>query len=694
MGALIRNPFGKWQFSKRLQSILLRIIWGCGTIALLSVFIFITTQIFKPESLQFHSILPADLVLAGLEAYGASPATYTWFHDLRILLFAVISIITGIMIYLRKPSEWITVYFSLVLVAMGVLISLELQSPPADLPPIYSLLINSAFTAFFFSFYIFPDGRFVPGWTRWLIPGWVVTIVSVSLFSGTGLDLNSWPPLISVPIYLVLLGSSPAAQVYRFRKASNTDQRQQIKLVVYGLTIFVTSFLGFWIPLMFASELQISGLTAVIYDLFGGTLLIIAFAVVPLSIGAALLRYRLWDIDPIINRTLVYIVLTAMTIAIYVLLVGLLSTIFQMRSHPVFAFLATGVVAVIFQPLRQRLQRVVNQFMYGERDNPYTVIARLGQRLGATLTPDAVLPTIVETVKDALKLPYCAIALQQDSGMEVVASDGVLSGMPVRLPLVYQNQAIGELVLATRSPGEDFNPADRRLLEDLAGQAGIAAHSVGLITELQHARERLVITREEERRRLRRDLHDGLGPHLASQTLTITAARQLLRQDPEAADQLLAEVVKHAQSAIDDIRRLVYDLRPPALDDLGLIGALNARAKEFEQSGLQITIHVPEKLPPLPAAVETACYRIALEALTNVVHHAMARHCTVSMNLKGKLCLEIIDDGCGLPVEYRAGVGLNSMRERAEELGGSFMIEPALHCGTRVVVELPLAGDS
>ncbi len=633
-------------------------------------------------------------MLAGLEAYGASPATYTWFHDLRILLFAVISIITGIMIYLRKPSEWITVYFSLVLVAMGVLISLELQSPPADLPPIYSLLINSAFTAFFFSFYIFPDGRFVPGWTRWLIPGWVVTIVSVSLFSGTGLDLNSWPPLISVPIYLVLLGSSPAAQVYRFRKASNTDQRQQIKLVVYGLTIFVTSFLGFWIPLMFASELQISGLTAVIYDLFGGTLLIIAFAVVPLSIGAALLRYRLWDIDPIINRTLVYIVLTAMTIAIYVLLVGLLSTIFQMRSHPVFAFLATGVVAVIFQPLRQRLQRVVNQFMYGERDNPYTVIARLGQRLGATLTPDAVLPTIVETVKDALKLPYCAIALQQESGMVVIASDGVLSGNPVRLPLVYQNQVIGELVLATRSPGEEFNPADWRLLVDLAGQAGIAAHSVGLITELQHARERLVITREEERRRLRRDLHDGLGPHLASQTLTITAARQLLRQDPEAADQLLAEVVKHAQSAIDDIRRLVYDLRPPALDDLGLIGALNARAKEFEQSGLQITIHVPEKLPPLPAAVETACYRIALEALTNVVHHAMARHCTVSLNLKGKLCLEIIDDGCGLPVEYRAGVGLNSMRERAEELGGSFMIEPALHCGTRVVVELPLAGDS
>jgi signal transduction histidine kinase len=238
-----------------------------------------------------------------------------------------------------------------------------------------------------------------------------------------------------------------------------------------------------------------------------------------------------------------------------------------------------------------------------------------------------------------------------------------------------------------------FTPAEQRLLADIAHQAGVAAHAVRLTADLQRSRERLVSALEEERRRLRRDLHDGLGPQLASQTLTLTAARQLLQQRPAEADALLAEAIKHAQAAVSDIRQVVYDLRPPALDDLGLAGALHAQVAQFEASGIRFTLSVPETLPPLPAAVEVACYRIAQEALTNVVKHAHAQNCALSLTLAAEadtLMLEVVDDGGGLPAERPAGVGLNSMRERAAELGGQCSIEPRPGGGTRVLARLPI----
>jgi len=166
---------------------------------------------------------------------------------------------------------------------------------------------------------------------------------------------------------------------------------------------------------------------------------------------------------------------------------------------------------VLVQPLRQRLQRGVNRLLYGERDEPYAVLSRLGRRLEGTLAPDAVLPAIVETVAGALKLPYAAIALREGECLAVVAAFGQPVGDPLRLPLVYRHEAVGELLLAPRAPGEPFSPADRRLLDDLARQAGVAAHAVRLTADLQRSRERLVTLREEERRRLRRDPHDGLG---------------------------------------------------------------------------------------------------------------------------------------------------------------------------------------
>jgi signal transduction histidine kinase len=217
---------------------------------------------------------------------------------------------------------------------------------------------------------------------------------------------------------------------------------------------------------------------------------------------------------------------------------------------------------------------------------------------------------------------------------------------------------------------------------------------VRLTADLQRSRERLVVAREEERRRLRRDLHDGLGPQLAGIALKLETLRNRLTNDP-FADSLLADLVKQTQDATTDIRHLVYELRPPALDELGLVSALREGAMQYTQQGcndLNITFDAPESLPPLPAAVEVAVYRIVQEALMNVIRHAEARNCLVRLTLDEStslLCLEVQDDGKGLPMKRRAGVGLNSMRERAEELGGTLKIIQIPTGGTSLLARLP-----
>jgi signal transduction histidine kinase len=332
--------------------------------------------------------------------------------------------------------------------------------------------------------------------------------------------------------------------------------------------------------------------------MIGATLVDAFILVIPLSIAVAILRYRLFDIDTLINRTLVYGALSACVVGLYALIVGGASALFQARANLLISLLATGVVAVLFQPLRERLQRWVNRLLYGEREEPYAVLSTLGRRLEGALSPDETLPAVVETVAQALKLPYAAISLRDGEEEVIAASYGVRAGEPLPLDLTYQGETIGQLLLCQRAPSEGWSVKERRLLDDLARQAGVAAHAVELHTELRRARERLVIAREEERRRLRRDLHDGLGPQLASQTLTLSAASKLLRTDPAAAEELLSEALSHAQTAVSDIRRLVYGLRPPALDDLGLVGALTDQAAQYSASGLRVTVTAPDPFPP------------------------------------------------------------------------------------------------
>lgn len=431
-------------------------------------------------------------------------------------------------------------------------------------------------------------------------------------------------------------------------------------------------------------------------------LTVLALFFVPVFTGVAVLRHRLYDADAVINRTLVYGALTAAVAALYVALVAVFGAFFRVGAggNLAVSLLATGLVAILFQPLRARLQRGVDRMMYGQRREPYAALSRLGERLEAALAPETVLPTIVETVAQAMRIPHAEVALKKDGRFETAAVYGSPVGEQTVLPLRHGQDQVGRLVLSPPSPDEPFSEADHRLLRDLARQAEVAVHAVQLTADLKRSRERLVSTREEERRRLRRDLHDGLGPSLAGLSFGLEAARRLVNERPGDATKLLSQLEEQTQETVVNVRGLVYGLRPPALDDLGLVPAIRQQAEALgfldgeadAEGGVAVfSVETSEELPPLPAAVEVACYRIAQEALTNVARHAGARSCRVLLSARrGALEVEISDDGRGIGLDRGAGVGLLSMRERAEELGGTCAVENAPEGGTRVLARLPL----
>lgn len=438
----------------------------------------------------------------------------------------------------------------------------------------------------------------------------------------------------------------------------------------------------------------------------------IMYTPIALGLGISLLRYRLWDIDPIINRTLIYTLLSVFVIGSYIFLISYMSTLFQVHGSFTVSLIATAVVTVLFAPVRQRLQMAVNRLMYGDRDDPNSLLVRLGKRLEETLHPNEVMPTIVELTAQALKLPYAAIKLIRSEEMppshsevhgewEVAASYGRLPDDPatlLELPLNAQGTLIGLLQLAPRDAKAPFSTADRRLLTDLSRQAGIAVqvvrqstHALKLAHDLHRSRERLVLAREEERRRLRRDLHDGLGPTLAGLTLKIDAVRDEMQDDPLSASSMITDLKKDVQSAVVEIRHLVYALRPPTLDELGLTPAICILISKYESSRLRITFDAPNDLPILSAALEVAIYRIVAEALTNIVTHAHATDSSVTLTFDGHIKLEIHDNGVGIQEGKPFGVGMISMRERANELGGTCTFENGENGGARIRVTFPLS---
>ncbi len=547
---------------------------------------------------------------------------------------------------------------------------------------------------------LFPNGRLLS--PRWRIVAWLgalwVLLNSAWLFFFPGplpnnadienpFGVTAWhgtlltalDPRVVAPLTgMLLMLAAAASLVMRYRRSQDTVTRQQLKWYAYAAVM--VSFAGL--------VGQFSGRVAHLA-------LFVMVTAVPVSIAVAILRYRLYDIDLLINRTLVYGALTALVVGVYALVVAAASALLQSQGNWPAALLATALVALLFQPLRTRLQREVNRLLYGERDAPLTVLSQLGRRMESAVSPEAMLPVLAETVARALKLPYVAVGLQDSGGLTIIAEYGRPTGQARAFPLTYRGATVGQLLAAPRQPGESFDEADTALLENVARQAGTVAHAVRLSTDLRRARQRLVTAREEERRRLRRDLHDDLGPKLASLTLSLDALGRLMDRDPAAAAALLTELKEQAATAVQDIRRLAHDLRPPTLDDLGLVAALRESAARYRQSGVEITVHAPEPLADLPAAVEVAAYRIAQEAMTNTVRHAQARTCRVTLERQpDALCLTIQDDGHGLPAGVQAGIGLRSMQERVAELQGRFTLKSSPGGGTTVRAILPIEGST
>jgi two-component system, NarL family, sensor kinase len=554
-----------------------------------------------------------------------------------------------------------------------------------------------------FVFLLFPNGRLPSG--RWRPVAWSAALAGVVYpvlvavhpgpiydfpfvdnpvrFTGTTGKLIQWlfvsdfDGVVALAFGLTLLLSVVSLMV-RFRRASG-QERQQLKwLAAVGVV---------WL-----------GLLVVIGSLFGRSRLwdAVVWAVLAsamyAAIGIAVLRHRLYDIDLLLSRTLVYGLLTVGGVGVYVGVVK--STEWLLREGVGWggSLLATAVIAVGFAPARDRLQRWVDRRLYGDRHDPVRAMARLGERLRdapSGVPGGDVLAGVLQAVCETLRLP--SASLRVEDGVEVAAF-GRPSTASEQVSLEHEGQRVGQLVVGVRAGEDALGVADRQVLQVLAAPVAVALHAVLLSQELQRSRERLVATREEERRRLRRDLHDGLGPILTAVTLKADAARSALGSAPDRADGLLAELRGDANQAIGDLRRVIYDLRPAALDELGLLGALSQQVDRFGRQGLSITLHAPPTLPVLPAAVEVATYRILTEALTNIARHAHAHQVTITVAIDGELRLEVHDDGTTSTTNgdgWRPGVGLQSMAERVAEVGGTLHAGPT-PTGGRVQASLPL----
>lgn len=451
--------------------------------------------------------------------------------------------------------------------------------------------------------------------------------------------------LISEICWLATILLGLGALVWRFRRGSKLARRQLLWILAATAIIVVAV----------APWALISGTPVVV---------LLAVPLLPFAIAMAIVRDGLLDIRLVLARGLSYLLLSALVLAGYVMLVLALS-----------GLASALIVALLAFPLRARLQRAVEQLVYGDRD-PLRLASRVGERL-------LDLPGSLAEISSALRLPYVAIAV----GTDIVAAAGHPPDLIERRPLHGGAELLvglrgGELVLGRR---------DQQLLDLLAGPLGLALHATLVSRDLQQSRGRLVAAREEERLRLRRDLHDGLGPMLTGVVLAADAAANLQNRDPEQAQALLVGVRSDIRSAIAEVRRVVENLRPPALAELGLAGALQARAAQTSRraDGCQLQVSIDATISALPAAVEVAAYRIATEALNNAVRHSRATTVQLRLWQDPDLNVEILDDGA-VTGFWRPGVGVAAMRERAEELGGACEAGPS-PTGGAVRARLPVA---
>jgi two-component system NarL family sensor kinase len=544
---------------------------------------------------------------------------------------------------------------------------------------------------------VFPDGRLLS--PRWRPALWAALAFTVLALAGNAFAPMSMGPFyagrqnpyaVSGPLFglLIVVGSAfglavavaaVASIAVRWRRAGHVE-RQQLKwllaIVPFNVVSAATSQFFPNAPVLILVSAGLSGL------------------VLAVGLGLSVLRYRLYGIDILVSRALVYGLLTAAVAGVYLVAVTLAGIPFDPGRGLSVPVLVTVLAAAVLLPVLGRLQRRVDRVFFGDRGAPYTAMARLGHQVEDAASAEPVLGSVASVVASSLRLPYAAVELRVGDEWIPAAACGLPLTEVVRFPLTFQREAVGRLTVGQRAPGEKLSPDDERLLGNLARQVAPAAHAVALRQALDASRAGLAAAREEERQRLRRDLHDGLGPTVAGLGLGLDVARTLAAGQGDLED-LLSRLKTETQHAVGEIRRLVNGLRPSALDQLGLAEALREEMirLEYQVPELSVTLRLPDQdLAALPAAIEVAVYRIVTEAVTNVVRHAGARHADVSVAVTAReVRLAVGDDGDGMPEGWRAGVGITAMRERAAELGGHVAIEPRSPLGTRITAWLPLS---
>jgi two-component system NarL family sensor kinase len=490
-----------------------------------------------------------------------------------------------------------------------------------------------------------------------------VSIISIGL-DVTGQTYNDVMGLLGLVVTAALL----AGLVIRYRRGTEQVKRQIL-----------------WLLLALIAFILINGQRWVTGD--GPILLLLSIVLIPIAIGVAIVRYELFDIRLVVSRTLVYTATLAIVIGAYAGLVALLSLIItdQMRRGvPVSAAL---VVAIVFNPVRLHLQRLIDRAFYGSRADP----AGTARHIAAHLQQSDELTDVLDRARNALRLPWMALHQATDSSpLAEVGTPG--TGTPASIGLTYRGTAVGTLHLHLRRGEATLHDADRHTLDLICTPLAIALHATALTEQVRQARAATVEAAAAERVRLQRELHDGLGPTLTSIAFRADAATNTLRTDTDVAEQLMGEISTDLRDVIDDVRRIVYGLRPIELDDLGLLGAVRQQITATAAGNghtVAIELNAPDALPDLSPAVELAAYRIIMESITNVRRHSTARTCAVTVVADGHLTLKIADDGAPNPA-WRPGIGIRSIRERADELGGTASAGPD-NGGWTVQAQLPLA---
>jgi signal transduction histidine kinase len=565
----------------------------------------------------------------------------------------------------------------------------------------------------------FPDGR-LPS-PRWRIVPWAgLALIVVSFlalgFAEPSLDvversdgtfLRAPNPVhiplleplgivagVAWPLLLGLIVASAAAMVVRFRRSSGTE-RQQLKWFAFAAVFLV-------VYLLTSSVLEIFGIAE---GSAGEVISGLAFLGLPVAVGIALLRYRLWDLDVVVKKTVVAGTLVALSLVVYGVVVVAIPSALDVEN-PVFLFGTALALGIAFRPVMRIARRLADRLVYGTRATPYEVLTDFSERVGTSYATEDVLPRMAQVLGQGMGADVARIWLRVGSSFRLAAvwPPGAGETVPARSgdELVVPGETVTEVrdqgevlgALSVRMPASDpMTPSKEKLARDLASQAGLVLRNVRLVEDLRASRQRLVAAQDEERRRLERNIHDGAQQQLVALAVKARLAKQFTDRDPDKVAQLLGQIEAETQTALEDLRDLARGIYPPLLADRGLVAAIEAQSRK---GGLGVEVDAAG-LGRFPADVEATVYFCALEALQNVAKYAEAARTVVHLGRSnGELSFEVVDDGRGFdPALVANGSGLQGMADRLAAVGGSLEVRSAPGRGTTVAGRVPVgAGPS